>query len=68
MINTGSYYLVYRYQYWDAQHHLVVSNTMATLECIRKGEGSAIIESARRVPQGSIDELGRFTGRVTPHN
>jgi hypothetical protein len=61
MINTGEYFLVYHYQYWDEdKRQMVTSKWMATLECIRNGLGVPIIESGLRVPRESVDDLGRL--------
>ena len=51
---------VYRYQYWDedsAQH--VTSDCEATLECIRRGLGTPILDSGRRARVGDLDASGR---------
>lgn len=55
------YVTVYHYQYWDdAKQQKVTSKWEATLECIKNGLGTPILESGRKVPASSVDIHGRL--------
>jgi hypothetical protein len=53
---------VYKYRYWDAdKQEQAVSRDMFTMDAIRAGLGTAIVESGTRVPSERVDENGRMT-------
>jgi hypothetical protein len=52
---------VYKYRYWDAdRQEPVVSRDMYTMEAIRVGLGTPVLESATRVPEDQVDGNGRL--------
>ena len=61
------YSWVYKYRYWDeAKQQQVVSRDLFTMDAIRAGLGTVIIESGTRVPADQVDEHGRVRlGPVT---
>ena len=52
---------VYKYRYWDAdRQEQAVSHDMFTMDAIRAGLGTAIVESGTRVVSDQVDENGRL--------
>ena len=52
---------VYKYRYWDPDRNDVASSTgYFTLEAIRAGLGTAIVESGLKVTHDQVDDSGRF--------
>jgi hypothetical protein len=55
------YSWVYKYRYWDADQHVqAVSRDLFTMEAIRAGLGTVIIESGIKVRDDLIDGNGRL--------
>jgi hypothetical protein len=58
------YAWVYKYRYWDAdRQEQAVSRDMFTMEAIRAGLGTAIMESGTKVLADAVDEHGRLKSR-----
>ena len=52
---------VYRYHFWDAaSQRLIAASQMATAEAIARGLGTAILDSAIRVPRRYVTEAGIY--------
>jgi hypothetical protein len=55
------YSWVYKYRYWDAdKQEQAISGDLFTMEAIRAGLGTVIIESGTKVLSDMIDENGRL--------
>ncbi|HUQ29745.1 MAG TPA: hypothetical protein VM051_14210 [Usitatibacter sp.] len=56
---------VYRYRYWDDdRQEQVVSSDMFTLDAIRAGLGTPLLESGMRVRSDHVDANGRLMERA----
>jgi hypothetical protein len=55
------YSWVYKYRYWDAdRQEQAISNDLFTMEAIRAGLGTVIVESGTKVRSDMIDANGRL--------
>ena len=51
---------IYKYRYWDAdKQEQAISRDMFTMDAIRAGLGTAIIESGTKVRSDMVDNNGR---------
>jgi hypothetical protein len=54
---------VYKYKYWDEDHErFEMSRGYFTLEAIKAGLGSIVLESGIKVRADEVDEGGRYRG------